>query len=213
MLIVHHLLASRSERVIWLLEELEIPYELKAYKREPSMAAPAAYRALHPIGTSPILTDGEVTLVETGAIVEYILGKCGEGRLSPAAGTLEHTLYLQWLHYAEGGAAPSILMESMITLGIKGGSTSRRFAAFETLWRDRNERMLPYLEGELAKRPYFAGDQFTAADLMMSYALGLYEPYAGRPLAPHPGIVAYLQKVRARPAYLRAAELAAQDPS
>jgi glutathione S-transferase len=209
---VYHLLKSRSERVIWLLEELGEPYELLAFRREPNMEAPAAYRAVHPMGTSPIIRDGEVTLVETGAIVEYLLEQYGKGRLEPAHGTRDRALYLQWIHFAEGSAAFSFLLEAILDLMAHGHGLNSRQQAMAQLWRDRNARTLPYLNDELGRRPYFAGDAFTAADIMMSYTFGIYERFLGRPLEPFENIGRYCKTVFARPAYIRSVELAAREP-
>ena len=112
MLIVHHLNNSRSQRVLWLLEELGLPYEVKRYERDPAtMLAPAALLAVHPLGKSPVITDGDLTLAESGAIVEYLAGRYGDGRLVPAAGTPERLRYTYWLHYAEGSAMPPLLLK------------------------------------------------------------------------------------------------------
>jgi len=112
MIIVHHLNNSRSQRVLWLLEELGVPYEVKRYERDPAtMLAPPALRAVHPLGKSPVITDGELTLAESGAIIEYLVGRYGDGRLVPAAGTPERRRYTYWLHYAEGSAMPPLLLK------------------------------------------------------------------------------------------------------
>jgi glutathione S-transferase len=212
MITLYHLLESRSERVIWLLEELGAPYALQAFRREANMEAPAAYRAIHPMGTSPILRDADITLVETGAIVEYILERQGGARLRPTPGTPDHALYLQWMHFAEGSAAFSYLTEAMLELAAKSDAGPPRARGLRKLWRDRNDRTLPYLNDELGKRAYFAGEAFTAADIMMTYSFGIFERFLGRPLEPYPAVVRYLAKVRARPAYLRAEEIARREP-
>src|SRR6267142_287861 len=112
MIVVHHLNNSRSQRVLWLLEELGVPYEVKRYERNPeTMLAPPALRAVHPLGKSPVITDGDLTLAESGAIVEYLAGRYGNGKLIPAAGTPEHLRYLYWLHYAEGSLMPPLLLK------------------------------------------------------------------------------------------------------
>jgi glutathione S-transferase len=213
MITVYHLLQSRSERVIWLLEELSKPYELVAFKRESNMEAPAAYRAIHPMGTSPIIRDGQITMVETGAIVEYILSRYGKGRLTPEPGTPEHAHYLQWMHFAEGSAAFSYLVEAMLAIGTKGDAGSPRQRGLSKLWRDRNDRMLPYLDEELGRWPYFAGAEFTAADIMMAYTFGVFERFIRRPLTDYGNIVRYCETVFARPAYIKAAKLAAREPA
>ncbi len=201
MITIYHLFNSRSERIFWLMEELGEPYEHRDYKREPSMSAPADYRALHPMGLSPAIRDGDLVLVESGAIVEYILEKYGKGRFVPKLGTPERPLYLQWMHFSEGTAIASILNEGMFS---EGAGTNR----FSTIWRERNERMLNYLNDELGRRPYFAGRDFTGADIMMGYPFGTYERFLRRPLTPYPNIQAYLTRIRARPAYQRAQAIA-----
>jgi len=213
MITIYHLLRSRSERVIWLLEELQEPYDLIAYVREPNGEAPAAYRALHPMGTSPIARDGDLTLVETGGIVDYVLARYGKGRLVPKPGTREHDMYLQWMHFAEGSAAFSILCESMLTAAAKPAEARNRVKALAKLWRDRNDRMLPYLDGELARWRYFAGDDFTAADVMMGFPLSIYERFTGRKIEGFPNLERYCADIFARPAYVKAMDLAEREPA
>lgn len=203
MIEVHHLIRSRSERVIWLMEELGEPYEIFHYRRERDMSAPAAYRALHPVGTSPIIRDGGLTLVETGAIVDYILGTYGKGRLVPTAGTDDYGRYVQWFHFAEGSAAFSFLTEAILLANAEAGAEPNWLVK---LWRDRNDRIIPYVDDELGRRPYFAGAEFTAADIMMAHTFGTYERFLKRPLPAN--ITAYCDRVLTRPAYLKAMAIA-----
>ncbi len=200
MIIVHHLNQSRSDRIVWLLEELGLPYEMRTYLRNAAGLADADYRALHPMGTSPILTDGDLTLVETGGIIEYVLDRYGDGRLVPPRGTREYALYLQWIHFAEGGAAFSILTEAILAVASAGRDKPNPFLR---VWRDRNERMMPWLNDELGRRAYFCGDAFTAADIAMAYDVSMFERFIPRPLADFPNIVSYRDKVFARPAYVK----------
>ncbi len=112
MITLHHLNNSRSQRILWLMEELGLPYEIQRYQRDPkTMLAPPSLRAVHPLGKSPVITDGELTLAESGAIIDYLVGRYGAGRLAPAAGTPEHLRYTYWLHYAEGSAMPPLLLK------------------------------------------------------------------------------------------------------
>jgi glutathione S-transferase len=201
MITIYHLNESRSDRIVWLMEELGEPYEIKAYDRLPDMMAPPEYRALHPMGTSPIIGDGDLRLVETGAIVEYILDRYGNGRLQPERGTRAHALYIQWMHFAEGAAAFGILTEAIL----QGAAAERpKPGRFLQVWRDRNARMMPYLNDEMGQRPYFCGEAFSAADIMMAYSLQMYERFIPRPLSDYPNLVTYAEKVFARPAYVKA---------
>lgn len=206
MIVVHHLLNSRSERVIWLLEELGEPYELNVIARNEQGVAPPEYRALHPMGTSPILTDGGLTLVETAAIIEHLLDRYGNGRLVPPRRTDDYSRYLQWMHFAEGSAAFSLIVEALMRRP-KDEKPNRYMA----LWHDRNERMAPWLDAELARRPYFAGDEFTACDIMMNYVFGLYGQFARRDLSEFERIAAYRARIAKRPAYVRAMDIAGRQ--
>jgi glutathione S-transferase len=201
MLIVHHLNNSRSQRVLWMLEELELGYEIRFYKRQPDMSASKELRRIHPLGKSPIVEhiddDGvRVVLVETGAISEYLV-ELG-GRLGPARKD-DMVLYRQFLHYAEGSVMPvlfALLVVSKIPL-------LGRFAARKV--RPMLDVHLDYMESELAIRQWFAGDEFTAADIMMSFPLEAARSRAGLN-ASRPATIAWLDRIHARPAYRRALE-------
>jgi glutathione S-transferase len=215
MLVVHHLNNSRSQRVLWLLEELEVPYEVKRYERnKQTMLAPPELAAVHPLGKSPVVTDGDATLAESGAIVEYLVERYGKGRLVPAAGTPERRRYTYFLHYAEGSAMPPLLLKLVfdrlesapmpffvrpVARGIAGRVKS-------TFVQPQLDTHLSFLEGELAGRPWFAGDEFTAADIQMSFPLEAAQSRAGLTASTRPKLHAWLERIHARPTYVRALE-------
>ena len=200
-IIVYHLSESRSERIVWLLEELCAPYELIEFKRlVPSMEAPPEYRALHPMGTSPMIGDDGQILIESGTIVEYILERYGSGRLVPPRKTPEHTRYLQWMHFSEGMAMSGLMNEGLLLMN---GADPAQSSILGSL-RRRNDRMMDYIDGELGRSRYFAGDEFSAADIMMTFIFPVYIRFLQRPLAPYPNIAQYLHRIEARPAYERA---------
>ena len=213
MITVHHLENSRSQRVLWLLEELGLPYEVQRYARDPKTSlAPPELLAVHPLGKSPVITDGEITVAETGAIVEYLVDKAG-GRLRPAEGTPQRRRYTYWLHFAEGSAMPPLVM-ALVFRRIK--STRMPFFAkpiaraiadkvLGSFVMPNIERQLDFMEAELASRPWFAGDAFSAADVMMSFPLEAASTRAGLRTR-CPGLAAWLARVHERPAYRRALE-------
>ncbi len=206
MLTVHHLGVSQSERIIWLCEELGVPYELKLYARDPvTRLGPPEYKALHPLGTAPIITDGDVVLPESGAIIEYIIGKYGNGRLSVKPDAPNYADYLFWFHFANGSMMPSQMR--LMFLGMMSNGDDPR-AAFI---RDRAETPWKMVEQRLGDSPYFAGDDFTAADIIMGFNLTTMRAFVGRDLADYPNIKAYLARIGERPAYKRA--MAKGDPA
>jgi glutathione S-transferase len=200
MIQVHHLNNSRSQRVLWLLEELDLPYEVVRYERDPqTMLAPPALRAVHPLGKSPVLVeDGEV-VAETGAIVEYVLERHGAGRLAPAPGTPAHRRFRYWLHFAEGSAMTPLLVKLYLTrVGEAAAPVLSRIEA-------NLAAMLDYLEAEVAREGHFAGPGFTAADVMMSFPLEVATARGGLDAA-RPALFGLLRQLQARPAYRRALE-------
>jgi len=206
MLTVHHLGVSQSDRIVWLCEELGIPYDLKIYDRDPiTRLAPAEYKALHPSETAPVVTDGGVTLAESGAIVEYILAKYGEGRLSVPLDSPDYPNYVYWLHYANGSFMPAGMVD--LVLGVLG---LRDQEAVQPL-RARADRGYAVAEKRLGEATWFAGEDFTAADIMMLFPLTTMRVFAPRDLAPYPNIRAYLARIGERPAYQRAAKKADPD--
>ncbi len=214
MITVHHLNDSRSQRVLWLLEELGLPYEIKHYQRDPAtMLAPESLRQVHPLGKSPVITDGDVTVAESGAIVEYLIERYGNGRLQPAAGTPERLAYRYWLHFAEGSAMPPLLLKLVF---LKIASTKVPFfikpvvrgisaKVMSTLIDPNLTRQLDFMEGELGKSEWFAGREFSAADIQMSFPLEAAAQRAGLD-ASRPRLMAFLKRIHARPAYARALE-------
>jgi glutathione S-transferase len=211
MLTVHHLNNSRSQRVLWLLEELGLPYEIKYYRRDPkTMLAPPELRAVHPLGKSPVITDGDITVAETGAIVEYLVDKAGG--LRPAAGTAERLRWTFWLHYAEGSLMSPLLMKlvfdvmpqrsPMILRGLVRNIATRAKAGFVMPQLGAH---FDFLESELGKSEWFAGPEFSAADVMMSFPLEAGAQRGGA-FEGRPRLKAFIERIHARPAYKAAIE-------
>ena len=218
MIIVHHLNNSRSQRVLWLLEELGVPYQIKPYQRNAqTMLAPPELRAVHPLGKSPVISDGGLTIAESGAIVEYLAEKYG-GRssspsLAPAIGTPERLRYTYWMHFAEGSAMPPLLMK-LIFDRLESGPmpffirpVARAIAgkAKSGFVMPNINRILDFMEGELGKSAWFAGAEFSAADIQMSFPLEAASVRGGLD-EKRPKLWAFLKNIHARPAYLRALE-------
>lgn len=199
MLTIHHLGASQSERIVWLCEELGISYDLVRYQREPSGAAPPGYKALHPIGTAPVIVDGDLVLAETGAIVEYLVQRHGGGRLIPDPGHRDFASYLFWFHYANGSIIPAIMLDSV----------SRRLGVPRV--SSRTDLAFSLVERRLGEARWFAGDEFTAADIMMVYPLTRSRISMGRDISGLPNLLAYLARVADRPAYRTAMARAEPD--
>jgi len=197
MLTVHHLGVSQSERIVWLCEELGIDYVLKRYDRVPPGRGPAPpeYKALHPLGTAPITTDGDVVLPESGAIIEYIIGRYGAGRLAVAPDAPNFAEYLFWFHFANASMLPSQ------TGAPRDGAEESPRAQF---MRARSERAWTLVEARLGASAYFAGDEFTAADIIMGFNLTTMRVFIPRDLSPYPNIQAYLKVIGERPGYRRA---------
>ena len=212
MITVHHLNNSRSQRVLWLLEELGVPYEVKRYERDAkTMLAPPELRAIHPLGKSPVIDDGEIRVAETGAIIEHLMASHPDSPLKPAPGTEAGRRYTYWLHYAEGSAMTPLLLKlifgqlpkrspglirpivNAVSSKAQSGFIDPQIAAHTAWW-----------EAELEKSPWFAGDEFSAADIMMSFPVeagGSRAPYDDKPR-----LRAFLKTIHARPAYQRALE-------
>jgi glutathione S-transferase len=206
MLVVHHLGISQSDRIVWLCEELGIPYELVRYQRDPvTRLAPPEYRALHPFGTAPVITDGDLVLGESGAIIEYIIAKHGSGRLAVTAEKPGFADYLFWFHFANGSVMPS----SMIDLVVNMIGDAAPPGVMNAL-RQRSARAFAMIEHRLAVVPYLVGDEFTAADIIMLFPLSTMREFSPRDMTPYPNIRAYLQRIASRPAYQRA--MAKADP-
>jgi len=212
MITVHHLNNSRSQRVLWLLEELGVPYEVKRYERDAAtMLAPPELRAIHPLGKSPVISDGDKTIAETGAIIEYIIDTHGQGRLIPAAGTPERLRYTYWLHYAEGSAMTPLLLKLVFTAlparapGLLRGLVKAIAAKAQSGFVDPQLKThIDYWDAELSKDAWFAGPSFTAADIAMSFPLEAAVSRAGA--GSRPKVKAFLDKIHGRPAYRAALE-------
>ena len=211
MLTVHHLNNSRSQRVLWLLEELGVPYEIVRYQRLPSMQAPKELRAIHPLGKSPVITDGGNTIAESGAIVEYLVETYGNGRLIPPPKTPERLRYTYWLHYAEGSAMALLLQKLLFTLAPKRAPALLRpfikpvfGGMLARLVDPQLQQHIAFWENELNKSEWFAGNDFTAADIQMSFPLEAASARVG--LSNAPKAAAWLERIHARPAYNRALE-------
>jgi glutathione S-transferase len=214
MITVHHLNNSRSQRVLWLLEELGLPYEIKHYQRDPkTMLAPESLRQVHPLGKSPVITDDGVTVAESGAIIEYLVERYGNGRFVPPAGSPERLRWRYWMHFAEGSAMPPLLLKLVFTtiertkmpFFIKPIAKGISQKVQGTLVDPNLKRQLDFMEGELAKSEWFAGSEFSAADIQMSFPLEAAAQRAGLD-ASRPKLMAFLKRIHARPAYQRALE-------
>jgi glutathione S-transferase len=207
MITVHHLNNSRSQRVLWLLEELHVPYEIARYFRnEKTMLAPPALKAIHPLGKSPVISDGDRTIAETGAIIEYIVERYGNGRLIPQPGTDDRIRFSYWMHYAEGSAMTPLLLKLVFTrMPDNAPGLLRpivRNIATQAQARLADPQIathLTFIDTELAKHEWFAGKDFSAADIMMSFPLEAASVRANAKTKPM--IKAFLEKIHARPAY------------
>ena len=214
MITLHHLNNSRSQRIIWLLEELGLAYEIKRYERDAkTMLAPPELRKIHPLGKSPVITDGDQTMAESGAIIEYLVGTYGAGRLTPPSGTAERLRYTYWLHFAEGSAMPPLLLKLIFD---KIESTPMPFFAKpiakaisgkvkKSFIEPQISQNLDYMETELATNLWFAGPQFSAADIQMSFPLEAAAARGGLD-ASRPKLMAFLKRIHERPAYQQALE-------
>ena len=213
-IVVHHLNNSRSQRVLWLLEELGVPYQIKKYQRDAqTMLAPLSLRQVHPLGKSPVITEGEVTVAESGAIIEYLVERHGAGRLVPAPGTPERLRYTYWLHFAEGSAMSPLLMKlvfarigtSPMPFFVKPIARGISKKVLESFVDPNLKAQLDYMEAELGKSEWFAGAAFSAADIQMSFPLEAAAQRAGLD-AGRPRLMDFLKRIHARPAYQRALE-------
>ena len=214
MIILHHLENSRSQRVLWLLEELGLEYEVVRYLRDPAtLLAPPDLRKIHPLGKSPVIVDAGVTVAESGAILEYIVERYGNGRLAPPINSPGRPRYTYWMHYAEGSPMPLLLMKLVFSRIRKSPAPffvrpllRRVVDQVTSYFLDPQLRLhLDYMEAELARAPWFAGDEFTAADIQMSFPLEAAASRAGLD-GSRPRLMDWLQRIHARPAYQRALE-------
>lgn len=209
MLTLHHLENSRSQRILWLLEELGVEYKVKRYKRDPKTSlAPPSLIKVHPLGKSPVITDGDITVAESGAIVEYLVGKYDNGRLLPPENTPERLAYTYWLHYAEGTIMPFLLLS--LILGkietapmpffikpVARGITGKVRSGF---LNQNIERNLKFMEETLSQNPWFCGEAMTAADIQMSFPVEAAAVRTNLALD-YPFLKAWLERIHALPAY------------
>lgn len=214
MVTVHHLENSRSQRILWLLEELRVPYEIKRYARDPETSlAPAELTAIHPLGKAPIITDGDTVVAESGAIIEYLVGKYGDGRLVPGDGTPEKLAYTYFMHYAEGSFMPLMILSLImgrietapVPFFLKPVTRGIANKVRDGYLTESIRRNLDFLESTLSESPWFAGAEMTAADVQMSFAV---EAAAVRTDlgSDFPAMAAFLDRIRSRPAYQAALE-------
>jgi len=202
MLTVHHLGKSQSERIVWLCEELEIPYQLKRNTRDPvTILAPADYKALHPIGAAPVITDGDLVLAESGAVVDYIIAKYGKGRLALNAGHPDFAAYLYWFHFANGTLQANMGRNMILNrLNLAADNPIRAGT------KARVDRAFDLVDARTREAEYLAGSEFTAADIMMGFSLTTMRYFLPYDLARCRNILGYLARIGARPAYRRAME-------
>lgn len=214
MIVVHHLNNSRSQRILWLLEELGLPYGVKRYQRDAkTMLAPPELRAVHPLGKSPVISDGDVTLAESGAIVEYLASRYGSGTLIPGEKTPERLRYLYWMHFAEGSMMPPLLLKLIFDriesgpmpffvrpIARKISGTAKNMMVLPNL-----KRLLDFMEAELGRSAWFAGPDFSAADIQMSFPVEAASVRGGLNES-RPRLWSFLKRIHERPAYQRALE-------
>jgi len=203
MITIYHLDTSRSERIVWLMEELGLPYKLELHLREPNGAAPEALKAIHPLGKAPIIRDGDIVLAESGAIVEYIVNRHAGGHLAVRPDAPSYARYLYWIHFAEGSLMSLMIVALVLTRMPDGDKTpagSRVLA--------RMKHMLSFVDAELADGPYFVGAEFSAADVMMTFTFTTMRHFLDYDLTPYRHIAAYLERIEARPAYRKAMAVA-----
>jgi glutathione S-transferase len=199
MIVLHHLNDSRSQRILWLLEELELPYEIRRYQRDPrTQLAPPELLAVNPLGKSPVIDDDGKTVIESGAIVDYLIRRHGQGRLQPDPSSERYDAYQQWLHYAEGSAMLPLMLKLYVgRLGEAGAPLAPRIES-------EIANHLGYVDRALAAGPWLLGEELTGADIQMSF-VGETAARFGK-IAPYPGIEAWVRRFQARPAYRRALE-------
>jgi glutathione S-transferase len=199
MIVVHHLNDSRSQRILWLLEELGAPYEIKNYARDAATRlAPPELKAVHPLGKSPVISDGDRTVYESGAIIDYIIRHQGGGRLAPKPGTDDHEAYLQWLHYAEGSAMLPLMLNMYV------GRLAEAAAPLQPRIDSEIDNHLSYVNGALEGRDWLLGHEISGADIQMSFVGEVMRAF-GR-ADRYPNIKAWVERFQARPAYQAALE-------
>ena len=207
MITIHHLLVSQSERVIWLMEELGLEYELKSYPRNPqTRLADPVFLKLHPLGAAPVIQDGDVTMAESSAIFTYILDLYGNGKLRIAPGQPGYADFVYWFQYANAGLMPQAMQNMMVTrlLGDKG-------LAATSMLQERYGRHLGMINNRLANNAYIAGENFTAADILLQFPFGTMSAFMPTDISAYPNIRSWLDRISARPAYQKAMKLAGHE--
>ena len=205
MLVVHHLGVSQSDRIVWLCEELGLPYQLVRYDRTPEGGGPEDYQALHPYGTAPVLQDGNTLLGESGAIIDHVIAQYGNGSLAVGRDHPDFADYLYWFHFANGTfMASGMMVLGLLFAGVQVSGDAGRLTA-------RWERAFQLADQRLGEAPYFAGDSFSAADIMMHFPLTTMRMFVPYDISGHPNILAYLQRIADRPAFKRARQKADPD--
>jgi len=199
MLILHHLNDSRSQRILWLLEELGVPYEIKHYQRDAkTRLAPGELAAIHPFGKSPVISDGDLKIAESGAIVDYLIRKYGQGRMMPQAGTRDYEAYNEWLHYAEGSAMLPLMLHLYVSRLKEAG------APLHPRIESEIANHLGYVDGALKGREFFVGQSLTGADVQMIFVGEMADVF--NKLGPFQNLAAWLTRMHARPAFRRSIE-------
>src|ERR1700726_3142600 len=203
MLTLHHLNDSRSQRILWLLEELGTPYEMKKYQRMETRLAPPELSSVHPLGKSPVITDGDVRIAESGAIVDYIIRRYGKGAMMPAPGSADYEAYNEWLHYSGGAAALPLLLPLYV------GRLKEAGAPLHPRIDSEMANRLGYIDGALKGREFFVGKSLTGADIQMSFVGDMAKVFDK--LEPYPSLSAWLSRMHARPAFQRSIEKGGAD--
>ena len=199
MLTLHHLNDSRSQRILWLLEELGLPYEMKRYQRDATTRlAPPELTAVHPLGKSPVITDGDVRIAESGAIVDYIIRRYGKGAMMPAAGSADYEVYNEWLHYSEGSAMLPLMLNLYVSRLKEAGTPLHPRIDSEIA------NHLGYVDRALQGREFFIGRSLSGADIQMSFVSEMAKVF--EKLGPYPNLAAWLTRMHARPAFQRSVE-------
>ena len=199
MLTLHHLNDSRSQRILWLLEELGTPYEIRRYQRDATTRlAPPELTAVHPLGKSPVITDGEITIAESGAIIDYLIRRHGQGEMMPAPGSADYEAYNEWLHYSEGSA----MLPLMLNLYV--GRLKQAGAPLHPRIDSEMANHLGYIDGALKGREFFVGSSLSGADIQMSFVAEMAKVFDK--LGPYPSLAGWLARMHARPAFQRSVE-------
>ena len=203
MITIYHLDTSRSERIVWLMEELGLEYKLELFQRNDNGSAPDALRKIHALGKAPVIRDGNTVLAESGAIVDYIVHRYAGDRLAVAPAAHDYARYIYWFHFAEGSLMSLLILALVLSRVPEADASPVRTRVLE-----RMKQTLAFIDSELALATYFAGATFSAADVMMTFPFTTMRHFLKYDLAPYANILAYLQRIESRPAYQKAMALA-----